>query len=715
MRLFHASRLNTWLTRQDGQVNCAPAIVLLRWLEGMRIDIILVRIFGSLLGILFLAGCANPGPRSRYLEQIEPGSLTNLIAYRGETNLEIRYPFHGKDAFAIAKWPAEEAGGADFQYRYAVLAFDKQPRATRKSLVKHGARLVIRNAGQWQTLVDEVFQGLMPSEPGHGVLVLVQNQEVALYRNEAGMARVVKLDQKPGNVIIDHAFSQSDFSRNAIELLEKSANKLDPGQNQFLFVTGKDPAFVLIDLRERLIIFLSYPIDPDSQPSDMPGWFTLRALNSLVIRGFVISAIKNPGTMITRGLWHIGTSGAAALDEGMIIADSGPPPPLYTGPGMDLAAWEKRLDDVVPARRYLGRLECLIDGEQFFPALIKSMENATRSIDVLVYIFGSDEYAVTIADVLKERASSLRVRVLLDEMGSLFGGGTVPPQSMVPPGFKHPGDIKSYLTAGSRVDVRASANPWLTSDHRKCIIIDSRQAYVGGMNIGWKYRYEWHDMMVRLTGPVVGRLEKDYGKAWAHAGLLGDFAYAWVTLFGRTHPRKNEIADGIEIRPLRTSTWHMEIFRAQLEAIRQAKSYIYIENAYFSDNVILRELIRARQRGVDVRVILPAKSDSGVMQISNLIMANEMVRHGIRVYAYPGMTHVKAAIYDGWACLGSANLEKMSLRVSQELDVAFSDPATVNPLRRDLFETDFKRAREIMEPVPVNWLDSFVKAFADEL
>jgi cardiolipin synthase len=196
---------------------------------------------------------------------------------------------------------------------------------------------------------------------------------------------------------------------------------------------------------------------------------------------------------------------------------------------------------------------------------------------------------------------------------------------------------------------------------------------------------------------------------------LGDFAYAWVTLFGRTHPRKNEIADGIEIRPLRTSTWHMEIFRAQLEAIRQAKSYIYIENAYFSDNVILRELIRARQRGVDVRVILPAKSDSGVMQISNLIMANEMVRHGIRVYAYPGMTHVKAAIYDGWACLGSANLEKMSLRVSQELDVAFSDPATVNPLRRDLFETDFKRAREIMEPVPVNWLDSFVKAFADEL
>jgi cardiolipin synthase len=703
------------LTCDDNRVFWHPAIVLMHWFEGMKTDITLVRIFGSLLVILLLAGCANPGPRSRFLEQIEPGSLPNLVAYRTETNLEIRYPFHGKDTFAVASWPAESVGTADFEYRYAVLAFDKQPRATRKSVVKKGNRLAIRNAKEWQTLVDGVFQGLMPKEPGHGVLVLVQNQELVLFRDKGGMPRVITLKQKPPDVIIDHAFSHADFSREAIALLEKNTGEIDPSQSQFLFVTDEDLAFVLIDLHERLIVFLSYPIDPDTQPSDMPGWFTLRALNSLIVRGLVISAIKNPWTMISRGLWHIGTSGATALDEGL-AGDSAPPPPLYSGPGMDLAAWEKHLDELVPTRRSLGRLDLLIDGEQFYPALLKSIANAKRSIDVLVYIFGADHYAVTIADVLKERSSSVRVRVLMDEMGSLFGGGAAPPpQSAVPPGFKHPGDIKSYLTANSRVEVRASANPWLTTDHRKCIIIDSKQAYVGGMNIGWKYRYEWHDMMVRLTGPVVGRLEKDYGEAWAHAGLGGDFAYAWVCLFGRTHPRKNEVADGIEIRPLRTATWHMEIYRAQMEAIRHAKGYIYIENAYFSDDSILRELIRARQRGVDVRVILPAKNDSGVMQTRNLIMANDMIRHGIRVYAYPGMTHVKAAIYDGWACLGSANLEKMSLRVSQELDVAFSDPTAVNRLRRDLFETDFARAREIKEATPINWLDSFVKAFADQL
>jgi cardiolipin synthase len=676
-----------------------------------------VRILGGLLAVLLLAGCANPGPRSRYLEQIEPGSLPHLIAYRGSTNLEIRYPFHGKDAYAIASWPAQTGRAGDFDYRYAVLAFDKQPRATRRSLARRGVRLAIRNAKQWQTLVDEVFQGLMPGEPGHGVLVLVQNQEIALCRDKAGLPHVVKLDQKPAEVVIDHAFSQSDFSRKAIELLEKNASKIEPGQTQFLFVTDQEPAFVLIDLRARLIVFLSYPIDPDTQPSDLPGWFTLRALNSLVIRGFVVSAIKNPCTMIGRGLWHLGTSGAAAL--GSVGAgpgsDNGPPPPLYTGPGMDLDAWEKELDELGPGRRVRGRIEFLIDGERYFPALIQSVANATRSVDVLVYIFGSDEFAVTIANVLRERSSSARVRVLVDEMGSLFGGGTPPPASAVPPGFKHPGDIKSYLTAGSRVEVRASANPWLTTDHRKCIIIDGRQAYVGGMNIGWKYRYEWHDMMARLTGPVVGRLEKDFGEAWAHAGLLGDFAYGWVSLFGRTHPRKNEISDGIDLRPLRTATGNVEIYRAQLAAIRRAKSYIYIENAYFSDDAIMGELVRARQRGVDVRVVLPAKNDSGVMQTRNLLTANELVRHGVRVYAYPGMTHVKAAIYDGWACLGSANLEKMSLRVSQELDIAFSDPATVNRLKEDLFEKDFSRAREIKEPTPESWLDAFVKAFADQL
>lgn len=679
----------------------------------MKIRANLILNLGGLLVVAGLAGCATPASRSRYLEQIEPGGITNLTAYRAGDTIEIRYPIRGKDAFAHARWLPPQIGNAGYEYRFAVLTFEKEKRAARKAVTGEGNLLTIRDAKQWQQLVHDVFAALVPNTPGQGVLLLVQNLEVVVFRDAAGKLKVVKLENKPPEVTVDRTFDDAEFSRQAIQLLERSVNTLDRNESEFLFVAGEDPAFVLVDLHEHLVVFFSYPNDPEAKPVEVPGWFALRAFNSLLIKSLVITAIKNPFTLVSRGLWHIGNSGAAVLDSGS-AGSSNPPPPLYSGPGMDLAAWENHLDKLVSAKRYKGRVELLINGNKFFPALIQSIEAATHSIDVAVFIFDNDDYAVKIADVLKERSFAVRVRVLMDDLGSLFAGG-VPPRSPLPPGFQPPGDIKAYLKSGSDVHVRANTNPWLTVDHRKCIIVDGREAYVGGMNIGREYRYDWHDMMVGLTGPIVGRLEKDYRKAWAHAGPLGDLAYAWVSLFGKANPEKNDIADGIDIRPLRTATGKMQIYRAQLEAIRRAKRYIYIENAYFNDDTILRELIQARRRGVDVRVVLPAENDIGIMQTSNLVMANEMIRNGIRVYAYPGMTHVKAAVFDGWACLGSANLEKMSLRVSQELDVAFSDPATVDRLKSELFEVDFNRSRELKGQVPLSWYDPLLKAFGDQL
>ena len=664
-----------------------------------------------LLLVAVLAGCATPSPRTRYLEQLQPASFTNLVAYRTDTNLEIRIPFPAKDAFAHASWPRLEGEAADYQRRFAVLTFDKEERAARKSAVTKTNRLPIRNAQEWRQLVQRIFAGLAPNQPEHGVLFLVQNEEIIIFRERTGKLSVVKLENKPPEIAVDRTFNDADFSREAIRLLEAGVNNLDPNQRQFLFVTGEDPAFVFMDLKQRLIVFLSYPQAPETQ--ELPGVFAVRALNSLLVRSLVIAAVKNPFTLVSRGLWHIGTSGAAAIPSGPETSGAAPPP-ISTGPGMDLAAWEKELDRLVSARRYKGRVDFFIDGEKFFPALIQSVEGAARSVDIQVFIFSTDDYAVKIAGLLKQRSSAVKVRVLLDDAGTLFAGA-MNRRSPVPVDFQRPGDIRNYLTSGSQVQARASANPWLTVDHRKCFIIDGRQAYLGGMNIGREYRYDWHDLMVGLTGPVVGRLEKGYRKAWAHAGPLGDFAYAWVSLFDRAETRKNAIADGIDVRPLRTATGKVEIYRAQLEAIGRARSYIYIENAYFGDDMILRALIRARQRGVDVRVIVPAENDSGIMQTSDQVIGNQLIQNGARVYVYPGMTHVKAAIYDGWACLGSANFNKMSLHVGQELDVAFSDAATVDRLKSELFEEDFRRSRELKSPVPLDWMDSFVKAFAGQL
>ena len=680
----------------------------------MKVHAVLVRALAGILSALVAAGCATSGPRSRYLEKIAPNSITNLTAYCEGNTLEVGYPLGGKEVFGHATWAAAQNETSEYQCLFAILTMGKEKRAARAAVVHPDNRLVIRDAKQWNQLLHAVFAGLAPDQPGHGVLLLVETLELIVYTDAEGALKVARLENKPAGITIDRTYNDTDFSREAIKLLAANASDLDRSQRQFLFQTGNDPTFVLVDLHARLIVFLSYPGDPDSKPVEVPGWFTLRAMNSLLIKSFVITAVKNPFSLVGRGLWHIGNSGMTILDAVPAVA-SIPPPPLNTNaaPGMDLVAWEKELDGLVSARRAKGQVQFLIDGQQFFPALLQSLENARRSIDLMVYIFDRDEFAVRIADVLKARSAEVPVRVLMDDLGSLFAGGIA--HAAVPSDFQPPADIASYLESGSKIRVRVTTDPWLATDHRKCIIIDGRQAYLGGMNIGWVYRYEWHDLMVGLTGPVVSRLEKDYRKAWAFAGPTGDFGYAWASLFDHENARKNVIPDGIDIRPLRTATGKMDIYRAQLAAIRRAKKYIYLESAYFNDDSILRELIQARQRGVDVRVILPAEGDVGIMRTSNLVMANEMIRNGIGVYIYPGMTHVKAAIYDGWACLGSANLEKMSLRVSQELDIAFSDPATVARLKQELFEEDFKRSRVLDSPMTLDWLDSFLKAFANQL
>jgi phosphatidylserine/phosphatidylglycerophosphate/cardiolipin synthase-like enzyme len=103
------------------------------------------------------------------------------------------------------------------------------------------------------------------------------------------------------------------------------------------------------------------------------------------------------------------------------------------------------------------------------------------------------------------------------------------------------------------------------------------------------------------------------------------------------------------------------------------------------------------------------------MNSANLLAARAFLANGVRVYGYPGMTHVKAALYDGWATVGSANFDKLSLRINQETNLATSDPRFVDQLRRDLFEADFARSQEWTEARPVGWNDYIAEFIADQL
>ena len=148
-----------------------------------------------------------------------------------------------------------------------------------------------------------------------------------------------------------------------------------------------------------------------------------------------------------------------------------------------------------------------------------------------------------------------------------------------------------------------------------------------------------------------------------------------------------------------------EIRITQLEAIRRAQRYIYLQSAYLTDDAFLLELVKARRRGVDVRIVIPLASDRGQLARGNILAANKMFRNGIRVYIYPGMSHIKAAIFDGWACLGSANIDQLSLRVNLETNVATSNPEAVEALKQQLFAVDFAASPEMREVFPERWND----------
>ena len=112
---------------------------------------------------------------------------------------------------------------------------------------------------------------------------------------------------------------------------------------------------------------------------------------------------------------------------------------------------------------------------------------------------------------------------------------------------------------------------------------------------------------------------------------------------------------------------------------------------------------------------MPYRNDSALITRSNVLVANAMLRNGIRVYIYPGMSHLKAAIYDGQACLGSANLDNLSLRTNREMNLATSHPPAVDALREQVFHIDMEKSVELTSPLPSNWSDYLAELLADSL
>jgi phosphatidylserine/phosphatidylglycerophosphate/cardiolipin synthase-like enzyme len=451
-------------------------------------------------------------------------------------------------------------------------------------------------------------------------------------------------------------------------------------------------------------------IDPEPGLSLVTSREGIRAL---VLESHGWALLKNPISSAAR-LTDLGLETLARLPR--LPLPRGTPPPVKPAPGMDLQSWERWLDEYTGTRLEQGQLGLLVNGEQFYPRLEKAIETATNRISFESFIFDRDDVATDVGDLLKARSSQVQTKVLMDRMGSLAAGFS-PPSTPMPDEFVPPPSITEYLREGSDVRVRHFLNPWLSTDHSKVYLVDDA-AWLGGMNIGREYRVEWHDLMVEVTGPIVSSFDAGFVRHWAHEGPWGDAGYLaeWL-MQARTIRTTNRLAGGpwIPIRRLPTRTLWKPFSAAVLKSIHNARNYIYVENSYLFDRRVIRALVRARFRGVDVRVIMPRVNDFKAGLRSNLVTANFLLKNRVRVFFYPGMTHVKALMVDDWSCVGSGNLNHLSLRLSQEENVATSDQDFAARLKRQLFDPDFAHSYELTEPIPVDWLDILADLAAENL
>jgi cardiolipin synthase len=568
----------------------------------------------------------------------------------------------------------------------------------------------------WGRFTSLLFESVLPKAEMTGIVMHFGEEDYFLYYNDINNFEARLIIDKPENYTVAESIDFMEFIRRSRPVMEEFLVREGIEERRLVFSTGDAGAyslpFIYIDRDIPIGIFVRFAPAPregrvatkSSQLAQSTGHVAQSHLGGLVSR---------PVSSVFRLLFVAKDAAVETVTPSWLVSlESQPIPDVMDGPSMDIDEWEFELNQIIGHNATTGTIDYLVDGEEYFVRFIDSITTAKKSVDIRTYIFDNDDFAAQLGKLLRRRSNEgLDIRILLDGLGTIVATGA--DDESQPDDYEAPVSVREFLENDSEIDVRQSKNPWLVAgDHVKTTIIDGEVAYAGGMNIGREYRYVWHDLMMELRGPVVGVLGDEFDRAWAHAGPMGDAGY----VFSRMMPN-NETADsnGYPMRVLHTRPGNAEIFRAQRAAIRNAKSYIFIQNAYFTDDAMLYELAKARRRGVDVRVILPLVGNHGPINKSNVLAANAMLEHGIRVFVYPGMSHVKAAVYDGWACLGSANWDKLSFRTNKELNIATSHPEYVQGLIDRVFTPDFEKSVELTEPFPERWSDHLLEIVADYL
>jgi len=331
----------------------------------------------------------------------------------------------------------------------------------------------------------------------------------------------------------------------------------------------------------------------------------------------------------------------------------------------------------------------LRDGAQAFPAMLDAIRSARREVLLEMYWIGPDAAGLLFRDALVERArAGVQVRVIYDAIGSI---GVTP--AWWRPLFAVGGRAIEYHSI-SPLDPRFRIERLELRDHRKMLVVDGTDGFTGGVNLAtpWLPRAQggagWRDDVLQVRGDASQELRSLFFRIWRK--LTGESSPLDVRPLSRNHPRPVWVL---------ASQWRTRrsIHREYVIRIRRARERVDIANSYFvPDRRVRAALFHAVRRGVQVRVLVPAKSDLPVVQFAAEALFDTLLRHGVRLWALPGtMLHAKTAIIDDFfTTVGSYNLDERSWRKNLEVNLAVEDAEFARHVR-SWFERDLQDATRI--------------------
>jgi cardiolipin synthase len=335
-----------------------------------------------------------------------------------------------------------------------------------------------------------------------------------------------------------------------------------------------------------------------------------------------------------------------------------------------------------------NRVEIFTNGAQFYPAMRDAIRQAELSVNLEAYIFQPGDAADMLVEAMIERAAAgVEVRVVLDSIGSSRLSNTAARR------LSDNGCHVSFYQPVTWYRLHRLNN----RTHRELLIIDGCVAFTGGAGVAdWWFKPSrgptWRDTMARIEGPIVAALQGTFAENWLEGcGEILTGPRHWPVL----GPAGTAEAMLVKSSPADRATTSRVVFQMLVEG---AVSSIDVSTPYFlPDRALRKSLVRAAQRGVQVRVIVPgAETDQRLVRLASRRMYHELLKGPVRIFEYrPSMLHVKAVMVDGvWAMIGTANVDNRSFEHNDEINVAFRELDVTSRLRCD-FEADVAASDEI--------------------